>query len=270
MQVQFVIHDGQAVVGCPRCASSQENDMSTNVNAYNDRNGGRLVIERRRNQAEWVRIWNWTWWVTLTFSRDVGRDEANAILDDFLNQLEAAFHDSLTCMIAQEQKTYSGSGKPAGRVHFHLLIGSAVNLPALAIVNWWQLTKFGGSRTSGAGADVKVYDSNRGAVNYLLKFQADPTWDLRYRNLELLSPSMPASAATCSRMRRNLQRCEERRAKAATQPAAMKGPFPPHDSEPVSLKREGAERLGCLARSTVFSALMVVNKAGIDVKVRCP
>jgi hypothetical protein len=123
--------------------------MSTKANEYNDRNGGRLVIEGRKNEAEWLRTWNWRWWTTLTFSKDVGRDEANDILDDCLDELEAAFHDSLTCIIAQEQKTYSGSGKPAGRVHFHLLIGSAVNLPALAILNWWQLPKFGGSRTSG-------------------------------------------------------------------------------------------------------------------------
>ena len=173
-------------------------------------------------------------------------------------------------MIAQEQKTYSGSGKPAGRVHFHLLIGGAVNLPAKAITDWWQLPKFGGSRTSGAGADVRAYDPNRGAVNYLLKFQADPAWDVRYRNLELLSPLMPESAATCSRMRRKLQRCEERRAKTATQPTAMKGPLPTHYPELVSSKRAGSERLGCLARSTVFPALRVVSKAGIDVKVRCP
>ena len=29
--------------------------MRTNANEYNDRNGGRLVIEGRRNRAEWVR-----------------------------------------------------------------------------------------------------------------------------------------------------------------------------------------------------------------------
>jgi hypothetical protein len=242
-----------------------------NGNEYNDRDGGRAVIEGRKNQAEWLRTWNWRWWTTLTFSRDVGRDQANALLDDFLGELEAAFHDSLTCMIGQEQKTYSGSGKPAVRVHFHLLIGSAVNLPALAIVNWWQLTKFGGSRTSGASADVRVYDPNRGAVNYLLKFQADPAWDVRFRNLELLSPLTPASAATSSRMRRKLQRCEERRAKAATQPVALKGSSPTqYGPERVSSERAVAERLGCLARSTVFPALRVVDKFGVDVKLRCP
>jgi hypothetical protein len=109
MQFQFVIRNGQAAVGCPRCALSQENDMSTNANKYNDRNGGRLVIEGRGNLAEWLRTWKWRYWVTLTSSMDLRRDQSNALLDDFLGELEAAFHDSLTCMIAQEQKTYSGS-----------------------------------------------------------------------------------------------------------------------------------------------------------------
>jgi hypothetical protein len=245
--------------------------MSTNANEYNDRNGGRLVIEGRKNQAEWLRTWNWRWWTTLTSSRDVGRDQANALLDDFLGELEAAFHDSLTCMIAQEQKTFSGSGKPAGRTHFHILIGSAVNLTANTIVNWWQLPKFGGSRTSGAGAHVRAYDSRRGAANYILKFQKDPAWDVRFRNLELLSPLTPASAATSSRMRRKLQRCEERRAKAATQPVGPEGLSPTqYDPEPMSSKRAVAQRLGCLVRSTVFPALRVVDKFGVDVKRRCP
>jgi hypothetical protein len=245
--------------------------MSRNANECNDRNGGRLVIEGRRNQAEWLRTWKWRYWATLTSSRDIGRDQGNALLGECLGELEAAFHDSLTCMIAQEQKTYSGSGKPAGRVHFHLLIGSAVNIPALAIVNWWQLPKFGGSRTSGAGADVRVYDPNRGAANYLLKFQSDPAWDLRFRNLELLSPLTPASTATSSRMRRKLQRCKERRAEAATQPVALKGLSPTqHDPEPMSSKRVVAEGLGCLARSTVFPALRVVDKFGVDIKLSCP
>ena len=61
--------------------------MSTNANEYNDRNGGRLVIEGRKNQAEWLRTWNWRYWTTLTSSRDVGRDQANALLDDFLGEL---------------------------------------------------------------------------------------------------------------------------------------------------------------------------------------
>jgi hypothetical protein len=250
---------------------SRRLDLSKNRYEHSDRNGGRLLIDGCQNLTDWARTWKWRWFVTLTFSEDVGRDRANAILDECLDELEAAFHDSLTCMIAQEQKTYSGSGKPAGRVHFHLLIGGAVDLPAKAIINWWQQPKFGGSRTSGAGADVRAYDPTGGAANYLLKFQVDPAWDVRFRNLELLSPLTPASAATSSRMRRKLQRCEERKAKTVTQPVVRKESSPiQYDPKPVSSKRVVGARTGCLARSTVFPALRVVNKAGIDVTVRCP
>jgi hypothetical protein len=245
--------------------------LSTKPNRYNDRTGGRPGIENRPVGAEWVRTWDWKYWVTLTFSRDVGRDEANALLNDFLNELEAALHDSLTCMIAQEQNTLSGSGKPAGRVHFHLLIASAVKLTPSAIVNWWQLPKFGGSRTAGAGADVRPYDPHRGGASYLLKFQKDPAWDVRYRNLELLCPDAPESAATSSRMKRKLRRCKERRAGVATQPAKVsRGPWTQSDSEPLLPKQAIAATRGCLALHTVRLTLGVVDAAGVEVQVQYP
>ena len=118
---------------------------------------------------------------------------------------------------------------------------------------------------------MRAYDPRRGAANYLLKFQADPAWDVRFRNLELLSPLTPASAATSSRMMRKLRKCEERREKAATQPVAMKCPSPTqYDPEPMPSKGAVTERLGCLARGTVFPALRVVDKFGVDVKLRRP
>jgi hypothetical protein len=229
------------------------------------------MIENRPNELEWLRNWKWNYWVTLTFSGDVGREEANALLDEFLNELEAALRDSLICMISQEQKTISGSGKPAGRVHFHLLIASAVNLSASTITNWWQLPKFGGSRTAGAGADVRPYDPHRGAVSYLLKFRKDPAWDVRYRNLELLSPVTPASAATSSSMRRKLRRYEERRVGATAQPIRLRrSPWAQRDSEPVPPRRAIATIRGCLARHSVRGTLGVVDKAGVEVQVQYP
>jgi hypothetical protein len=240
-------------------------------NEYNDRTGGRLVIENRPAELEWLRDWGWKYWVTLTSSRNIGRDEENARVDDFLNELEAAHHDSLSCMIGQEQQTISGCGKPAGRVHSHLLIASAVNLSASTITNWWQLPKFGGSRTAGSGAFVKPYDPHRGAVSYLLKFREDPAWDVRYRNLELLCPVTPASAATSSSMRRKLRRCAERRLGAAALPVRLSRlPWTPSDSEPVPSMRAIAERRGCLALHSVRGTLGVVDGTGVEVQVQYP
>lgn len=246
--------------------------LSTKRNEYNDRNGGRLVIGNRPDELEWLRDWGWKYWVTLTSSRNIGRDEENARVDDFLNELEAAHHDSLSCMIGQEQQTISGCGKPAGRVHSHLLIASAVNLSASTITNWWQLPKFGGSRTAGSGAFVKPYDPHRGAVSYLLKFREDPAWDVRYRNLELLCPDTPASAATSSSMRRKLSRCKQRRqGAAATQPVRIsRSPWPQTDSVLVPSKRAIAITRGCLAQHSVLGTLGVIDKAGVEVRVRYP
>jgi hypothetical protein len=159
-------------------------------------------------------------------------------LNEYLNKLEAIHRDSLSCLIAQEQKTLSGSGKPAGRVHFHLLMACAINLTATSISDLWQLAEFGGSRTSGAGADVRPYDPNRGAVNYVLKFSKDPAWDWDFRNLELLSPLTPVSAAISSRMRRKLARSGEQRIKAATQSLRLTRFTPTKAvSDPVSLEQ---------------------------------
>src|ERR1700733_8569338 len=107
--------------------------MSFRRNEYSDRNGGRSVIQARRDQVEWMRCWDWRFWVTLTFSWDVSRSKAAFTLNEYFNKLETIYRDSVSCVIAQEQKTISGSGKPAGRVHFHLLMGSSVSLTATSI-----------------------------------------------------------------------------------------------------------------------------------------
>ena len=58
-------------------------------------------------------------------------------------------------------------------------------------------------------------------ISYMLKFQTDSAWDVRYRNLELLSPIAPNSAATSSSTRRKLARCAQRKADASKASASM-------------------------------------------------
>ena len=137
--------------------------------------GSRTTMEAGRHMAEWLYDWDWRWWITLTFSRDLGQGKANNILSEYLNEYEKAYRDSLTCVIAQEQKSISGSGKSAGRVHFHMLVGSAVDYGPQALQDLWQQPRFGGNGTSGAGADVRPYDPQRGAITYLLKAQTEQT-----------------------------------------------------------------------------------------------
>jgi hypothetical protein len=185
--------------------------MSLKQRNQSDRTGGRMAIEAGRNLAEWLYDWDWKWWVTLTFSNDLCRASATAVLNAYLNEVELTYKDSLTCVIAQEQKRYSGSGKPAGRVHFHMLVGCAIDLGPRPLQEMWQLSRFGGDRTRGTGADVRRYDPQRGAIAYLTKLQYESASDLTFRNLELLSPVSPGSAYSSSKMRRKLLRSNQRR-----------------------------------------------------------
>ncbi len=195
-------------------------------NVHGDRNGGRPCNQASRHLGDWMRSWPWDWWVTLTFSANATPDDANVRLFSFLNELEKRHRDSVWCLIAQEQKTFSGCGKPGGRLHFHLLLASATTLTQASISDLWTLPEFGGSRTSGAAAFVKPYDSEQGAIYYMLKSQDDPAWDFSHRNLDLLSPLRPASADSSSESRRRFKRRDERRAKTNSDPVlSMPGSY---------------------------------------------
>ncbi len=117
-----------------------------------------------------------------------------------------------------EQKTISGLGKPAGRVHFHLLVGCSMRLTKATFTDLWERVCYGGSWTTGEAADVQEYRPEGNAAIYLLKCLDDPGWDWEERNLELVSPVPPASAAHHSRLRWKLRRSAERRAIADASP----------------------------------------------------
>jgi hypothetical protein len=207
-----ITSSGDAAVGAEGLSrNNRVKKMTQRQNDRDDRTGGRMAIEAGRQVAEWLYNWEWRWWVTLTFSRDIGSARADAILGEYLNEFEATHRDSLTCMIAQEQKTISGSGRPAGRVHFHVLIGSSIDHGAKALQQLWQQARYGGNRTSGAGADVRPYDPQRGALVYLQKALMEKSSGLTFHNLELLSPVAPESATKSAEVRRKLKRCEDRK-----------------------------------------------------------
>lgn len=82
--------------------------------------------------------------MTGSFSRNVGREEAKALLEEYLCQLEVTHRDCLSCVIAQEQKALSGCGKSSGRVHFHLLIACVVNLMERSFSDVWNVKSLAG------------------------------------------------------------------------------------------------------------------------------
>jgi len=196
--------------------------MYSNVDG--DRTGGSCRTQPSRHLAEWLKDWPWDWWITLSFSADLTPDDANVRLLGFLDELEKNHRDSVSCLIAQEQKTVSGCGKPSGRGHFHLLMASSVTLTAASISDLWTLPEFGGSRTSGAGAFVRPYDPSQGAIHYMLKSQNDPAWDFTDRNLDLLSPQKPQSATASSGSRRRFLRRDQRRAGQTANLSGALGP----------------------------------------------
>src|ERR1700733_15700601 len=110
----------------------------------------------------------WDWYLTMTFSRDVSSEQATALLNQYLREIEEKIQAPLSCLIAKEQ-TYSGLGKPTGRVHFHLLLSCATTLTREFLRDQWQVPKYGGDGTSGPSACVLPYDAKRSATHYLFK-----------------------------------------------------------------------------------------------------
>ncbi len=199
--------------------------ISDSRNPEDDRSHASVVRKHRQSLGAWLQTFRWNWYVTLTFSHDISSETASAVLESYISELEATHKDTLSCLIATEQKTVSGLGKPAGRVHFHLLVGCAVRLTKRAFSDLWEQPRFGGTRVSGTAAEVRAYDPRGDATFYLLKFMKDPEWDPILRNLELVSPVAPACAAHCTRTRRKLRRHAERRARAAADPSLTTQPF---------------------------------------------
>ncbi len=173
----------------------------------------RLPIHRdiyhQQNHADWWRQFPWDFYVTLTFSKDRSADRATALLEEYLNEIEALVKAPLSCLISMEKK-YSGLGMPAGRVHFHLLIACARPLDPKRLEDPWTQPRYGGTWVSRKSAFIVPYDAAIDASFYMFKSLSDPAWDWNSRNLDLISPARPASCATSKRARRRLRRNQKR------------------------------------------------------------
>jgi hypothetical protein len=166
-------------------------------------------IYKQQQYATWLRQFRWSLYVTFTFSHDVSQGSAQARLESYLQELELKLRAPLSCVIAMETK-YSGLGTPAGRVHFHLLVGCACPIDKRLMQNLWNESHYGGNRVSGQAALILPYDERICASFYLLKTLHDPSWDWKERNLDLISPTHPASCATSTRARRRIRRNQSR------------------------------------------------------------
>ena len=106
-----------------------------------------IALELRQGYADWFRTFDWSLYVTLIFSRDRTRTLADLLVEQYLREVEKSIRAPLSCLIAPEEK-YSGLGMPAGRAHFHLLVGSGVTLNSRTFVDIWQQPNYGGTWVS--------------------------------------------------------------------------------------------------------------------------
>ena len=103
-------------------------------------------------------------------------ERASALLEDYLNEIEALVKAPLSCLISME-KHYSGLGMPAGRVHFHMLIGCARTLDPKRMDEIWSEPRYGGTWVKGKSALILPYDAAIDASFYMFKSLNDPAWD---------------------------------------------------------------------------------------------
>ena len=175
-----------------------------------------IALELRQGYADWFRTFAWTLYVTLIFSRDRERNHADFLLEECLRQVERQIRAPLSCLIAPEEK-YSGLGLPAGRAHFHLLVGCSAALAPSTLVNIWRQPNYGGTWVSKhkspgeklqsrESAYVLPYDRSIDASFYLFKTMGASDWEWSLRRGHLISPDRPASAERSTQMRRLLAR----------------------------------------------------------------
>jgi|ERR1017187_334050 hypothetical protein len=164
----------------------------------------------QQQYADWFRkAFHWNLFATFTFSNDLSSNEANRRLGSYLRLIEEEVGSSLACLIAEE-RNYSGLGQARERIHFHLQIQCSRPLDTVRFTELWKEDRFGGDRTVGPSAEVRVYDENLSAAYYMFKHLHDPTWDWSHWRLAGASKRTPKSFATSKETRRMWRRQQER------------------------------------------------------------
>jgi hypothetical protein len=80
-----------------------------------------VAIERRQAYADWFRTFRWSWYITLTFSRDRTKRYADILLEQYFRDVEELIHAPLSSLIAPEEKQ-SGGVPPFGETDCNLTV----------------------------------------------------------------------------------------------------------------------------------------------------
>ena len=154
----------------------------------------------------WFGAVPWQLFCTFTFAWPVSDSQAVKVYKEFVNRLERSVRGPIV-FVRGDEKRYSGCGMPGAPRHFHALLAAHRKLDRRWVADLWM--SMAGRRENGAGADVRIYDSNLNALAYVLKFINQPLGDWDLRNLDLfLKPIDPPRMN--SRKRRRLARHAQR------------------------------------------------------------
>ena len=129
----------------------------------------------RQAYAAWLRSFQWQIYFTLTFAYPISRGGAQSQFWEFVNALERHYRAPIGCLVAEEQYSWSGCGLAAVKVHYHGLLCCDIHLHQEVVKTaWHRLGHFGGN------ANAEVYDAERDAAGYCMKFmyQPDSNWDV--------------------------------------------------------------------------------------------
>lgn len=160
----------------------------------------------QQNYADYFRSFPWQLYITFTFANPVGDAAAAAIYQEFVNQLEHYYRAPIGWVRGEETSHFSGLGMPGGRLHYHLLLCSDVELDPKCVEQVWRaLGSFGDH------ACAEKYEPDDEAVRYCFKFLHEPGngW-----NLGGLDHFGPEAAGENCRSRRRARRRAERLAAA--------------------------------------------------------
>ena len=157
--------------------------------------------------AFWVKKVDWKFFGTFTFAWGVSDQQAENVFAAFIVRLERHLRCEV-CFIRGDEKTFSGSGKPATGRHFHALLTCVAPVNANFIASLWK--SMAGNRSDDAGALVEEYNASENGASYVLKCINQPDGNWAFRNLELFHPEARASQTVNARWRRKQRRFEER------------------------------------------------------------
>lgn len=96
--------------------------------------GDRFAIDEL---AFWVKKVDWKFFGTFTFAWEVSDQQAENVFAAFIVRLERHLRCEV-CFIRGDEKTFSGSGKPATGRHFHALLTCVAPVNANFIASLWK------------------------------------------------------------------------------------------------------------------------------------